>query len=675
MSDREVRVVFTPSGRRGHFPAGTTVLDAARALGVYIESVCGGQGLCSRCQIEVAEGRFAKHGITSRADHLSPVTEAEADWAARKRLKPGRRLGCRAEMRDDLVIDVPADAQLNRQVVRKRAETRRVASAPRTALHTVRVAEPDMANPSGDLERLLAALAEGGVAGATCDAALLPELQRTLRAGGWEVTAAVHGDPAAPTLVALWPGRFERLLGVAVDVGSTTVAVHLCDLASGRVIGSAGVMNPQIRFGEDVMSRVSYVQMHPGSHGELARVVREAINVLVAKVSAEAGAAPGDVVEAVVVGNPIMHHLFLGIDPQELGGAPFALAAGGAQTMAARDLGLDMAPGARLYTLPCIAGHVGADAAAMILAEAPYKADPVTLLVDVGTNAEIVLGNRDRLLAASSPTGPAFEGAEISSGQRAAAGAVERVRIDPETLEPRFRIIGCDLWSDQDGFAAEAETIGITGVCGSGIIEAIGELFLAGALGADGLFRAEAARRSDRLIADGRTWRYVLHDGDPTLSITQRDVRAIQLAKAALYAGVKLLMGRLGVERVDRIRLAGAFGSHIDPKYAVLLGMVPDCDLAEVAAIGNAAGTGARIALVNAPARAEIEEVVGRVEKIETALEPDFQRHFVDAMAIPNKVDAFPELARHVALPAAPVEPAGDGRRRRAGRKRMSGRV
>ena len=256
-------------------------------------------------------------------------------------------------------------------------------------------------------------------------------------------------------------------------------------------------------------------------------------------------------------------------------------------------------PGARVYLLPCIAGHVGADTAGVILSEAPHEQEVVNLIVDVGTNAEIVLGNRDRLLAASSPTGPAFEGAQISCGQRAAPGAIERVRIDRETLEPRFRLIGADAWSDEPGFDPSA----VTGVCGSGIIEVVAEMFLAGIITTDGVIDGALAARTLRIEASGRTFSYVLHEGAPRLAITQMDVRAIQLAKAALYAGCKLLMDRLGIEQVDRIRLAGAFGAHIDPVHAMVLGLVPDCDLAHVTSAGNAAGTGARIALLDRAAR------------------------------------------------------------------------
>jgi uncharacterized 2Fe-2S/4Fe-4S cluster protein (DUF4445 family) len=360
-----------------------------------------------------------------------------------------------------------------------------------------------------------------------------------------------------------------------------------------------------------------------------------------------------------------MHHLVLGLDPVELGGAPFALAVDSALTVTAAELGIALNPNARVYVLPCIAGHVGADTAGMILAERPDLSDQLTLLVDVGTNAEIVLGNRQRLVACSSPTGPAFEGAQISCGQRAAPGAIERVRIDPETLEPRYRVIGSELWSDDPGFADAVKKTGVTGVCGSGIIEVIAELYLAGVINQDGVIDGSLAARSRRVVASGRTFAYVLAEGEHRLAITQNDVRAIQLAKAALHAGILLLMERLGVERVDRIRLAGAFGTHIDVKYAMVLGMIPDCELSQVGSAGNAAGTGARIALLDARSRSTIEAIVRRVEKIETALEPRFQVHFVESMAIPHKSAPYTQLRAAVTLPAPKAVVQTDGRERR----------
>ncbi|HEU4920420.1 MAG TPA: ASKHA domain-containing protein [Candidatus Limnocylindrales bacterium] len=673
----EPLVIFTPSGRRGRVPVGTTVLDAARTLGVDIDSVCGGRGICGRCQVEQGVGSFPKHGIESRPDNLSPFGPIEAEYRAhRGELAEGRRLSCAAHVRGDLVIDVPPESQVYRQVVRKALDVRDFHIDPVVRLHYVEVAPPELASPSGDLGRLQESLErEWGLTDLDADLEVIRALQPALEAGGHAVTVAVHDGR---TISAVWPGFHDRAFGVAIDVGSTTIAGHLANLHDGSVLASHGVMNPQIRFGEDLMSRVSYAMMHPEGAAEMTAAVRKALNGLLAQLAMSAGVKRDGILELAVVGNPIMHHLVLGIDPVPLGSAPFALATDRAVRIRASELELRTHPGARVYLLPCIAGHVGADTAGAILAEAPHESDAVELVVDVGTNAEIVLGNRHFLLAASSPTGPAFEGAQISAGQRAAPGAIERVRIDQETLEPRFRVIGVEPWSDEPGFAEAAAETGATGICGSGIVEAIAELFLAGVITPDGIVDGALAPRSPRIVADGRTFSYVLADAEgnrPRIAVTQNDVRAIQLAKAALYAGVRLLMDHAGIDSVEEVRLAGAFGSQIDPFHAMVLGLIPDADLEHVRAAGNAAGTGALIALLSNAARREIEGVVRTVEKIETAVEPRFQEHFVEAMAFPHRTAAYPNLSAVVELPARRAGVAGahaDGasperrRRRRA---------
>ena len=664
MNNRDARIVFTPSGRRGAFARGTRLLDAARSIGVDVDSVCGGRGLCGRCRVVCMDGDFAKHAIRSRPAHLSAINEIEERYSERRRkLAPNHRLSCQAAIGGDLVIDVPPESQMHRQVVRKDAEYRDIHLEPATRLYHVQVQPADLLEATGDLQRLCDSLSrEWKLADLSCDPVILPGLQAALRDGEWRITAAVHRQSA---IVAVWPGFKAAAHGVAIDIGSTTIAAHLVDMTAGNVIATDGIMNPQIRFGEDLMSRVSYAMMHPQGAGELTNAVRTGVNDLIGRVCGLGDIDPAEVVELTVVGNPIMHHLFLGLDPRELGGAPFALAVDTALDLKARDIGIGIHPGACVYVLPCIAGHVGADAAGMVLAEEPHLLDDVSLVVDVGTNAEIVLGSRDRLLACSSPTGPAFEGAQISAGQRATSGAIERVRIDPASLEPRFSVIGSELWSDNPGFGEATQAFGVTGICGSGIIEVIAQMYLAGIIDEDGVVDGSLAARSKRILADGRTFSYLLHDGPPRILVTQNDVRQVQLAKAALYAGIRLLQDRAGMDRIDRIRLAGAFGSRIDPKYAMVLGLIPDCDLNRVESAGNAAGMGALIALLNVPARAEIEAAVRGIEKIETAVEPKFQEYFVDAMAIPNKRDAFPRLFAVLDRPPARAAAAGTGRRRR----------
>ncbi|KRW94749.1 ASKHA domain-containing protein [Paracoccus sp. MKU1] len=670
-------VLFMPSGKRGRFPVGTGLMEAARQLGVPVESVCGGRGTCGRCQIAVQEGRFAKFGITSSRDHISPRGEKEARYDRIRGLPEGRRLACSATIRGDLVIDVPQDTVVDAQVIRKAASDRTIRREPAVRLCYVEVDQPDMQQPLGDLDRLKAALArDWGIRDPAVPLRLMPQVQKMLRKDNWGVTVAIHQDEEAerPEILALWPGLHNQAYGIACDIGSTTIALHLVSLLSGRVVASAGAANPQIRFGEDLMSRVSYVMMNPDGCEAMTRAVREAVNGLIGRACAQGGVDAGDILDTVFVANPIMHHLFLGIDPTELGQAPFALAVSGAVHTTAAELGLRANAGARAYLLPCIAGHVGADAAGATLAEGPHRQGRMMLLVDIGTNAEIVLGNSGRIVAASSPTGPAFEGAEISCGQRAAPGAIERVRIDRETLEPRLRIIGSELWSDEPGFGADAARLGVTGICGSAIIEAVAEMYLSGIVSADGAIDGTLASRSPRIVANGRTFAYLLHEGQPRIAVTQNDLRAVQLAKAALYAGIRLLMEKQGVTQVDTIRLAGAFGAFIDPKYAMVLGLIPDCALSEVRAVGNAAGTGAMMALLNRGHRREIERTVRRIEKIETALEPHFQQLFVDAMALPNRVDPFPKLAEEVALPrrqeATDNAPHGLARQGRMARRR-----
>ncbi|MGB3389256.1 MAG: ASKHA domain-containing protein [Pseudaminobacter sp.] len=673
-------VLFMPSGKRGRFPVGTPILDAARQLGVYVESVCGGRATCGRCQVEVQEGNFAKHKIVSSLEHISPKGPKEERYERVRGLPEGRRLSCSATVQGDLVVDVPQDTVINAQVVRKAASDRVIERNPAIQLCYVEVEEPDMHKPLGDLDRLRLALdKEWGWNNLLIAPHLVPQVQGILRKGNWAVTVAIHRDSGAsrPFIVAMWPGLKNEAYGIACDIGSTTIAMHLVSLLSGRVAASSGTSNPQIRFGEDLMSRVSYVMMNPDGREAMTKAVREAVNSLIGKVCEEGNANRDDILDCVFVANPIMHHLFLGIDPTELGQAPFALAVSSSLQYWAHDIDIDVNRGARLYTLPCIAGHVGADAAGATLSEGPYRQDKMMLLVDVGTNAEIVLGNRNRVVAASSPTGPAFEGAEISSGQRAAPGAIERVRIDPKTLEPKFRVIGVDKWSDEEGFEEAAGAVGVTGICGSAIIEVVAEMYLSGIISEDGVIDGSLAARSPRIFQNGRTFSYLLREGEPRITVTQNDVRAIQLAKAALYAGVKLLMEKQGIDHVDLIRFAGAFGSFIDPKYAMVLGLIPDCDLAEVKAVGNASGTGAMMALLNRDHRREIEDEVMRIEKIETALEPHFQQIFINAMALPNKVDPFPNLAAAVKLPprkAASEENAQEATPRRRSREERAAR-
>ena len=648
-------VVFNPSGIRASVPAGGTVLDAARTGGVDVDSVCGGRGLCGRCQVSpVTAGVLSEPGPT------------ELRYRGRRPMAQGCRLGCQAVVLDNAVIDVPVASQVHRPVVRKTIDLGDVTTDPVVTLHYVELPEVVLGFEAAELDLVSDALAlDWGLHDVEFPLQVLAGLSPAISAGNRSVTVVLHDRR---TVLDVRPGYSDDAWGIAVDVGSTTIAGYLLDLSCGELVAASGRMNPQIRFGEDLMSRVSYIMMNPGGEAELTAAARQAIDELVGELCDDAGVDRRRVHDLVVVGNPIMHHLVLGIDPTPLGSAPFTLATAAPVRGRAVDIGVSL-PCAALYVGPCVAGHVGADAAAAALAEGPHRSAEPMLVVDVGTNAEIVLGDGSRVFAASSPTGPAFEGAQISCGQRATAGAVERVRIDPATWEPRFKVIGCDSWSDEPGFADEVKRAGleISGLCGSGIIEVMAEMFLAGIIDSHGVIAAVADHPSGRIAADGRTFRYVLQTEPIPLSVTQNDVRAIQLAKAALRAGIDLLREHAGARDVHDIRLAGAFGTHIDPVRAMVLGLVPDTPRGGVRAAGNASGVGAARMLLSSEQRAEVEHLVRSVIKIETATEPRFQELFVAAMAFPHSTEPTPHLASQIDLPEQAPDQAGQDRRRRRG--------
>ncbi len=676
--DQTATVIFTPAGVSVEVAVGTSLLDAARTVGVDLDSTCGGRGLCGRCQVTPSFGEFAKWGITSTEDAITSWTSSEAGYKGRRPIEPGSRLGCQATVAADVVVDVPAASQVHRPVVRKTIDLPGLTIDPLIVARYVELPEPELGDERSDAELLAAQLAaDWAIDDAVVDGRVLPDLHPTIVAGDRGVTAVVHTDG---TVVDVRAGFDETVYGVAIDVGSTTIAGYLVDLATGDVLANAGAMNPQIRFGEDLMSRVSYVMMNPGGERELTAAVRGALREVIADLAAtietdgDGPPARERIHDVVLVGNPVMHHLFLGIDPTPLGAAPFTLTVGTSVDMRADDLELDL-PRARAHIGPCIAGHVGADAAAATLNEGTHRTADPQLMVDVGTNAELVLGTADRTYAASSPTGPAFEGAQISCGMRATAGAIERIRIDRETFQPRFKVIGSELWSDDPGFSDQTATLDIAGLCGSAIIEVIGEMYLTGVCDHNGVVQGSLADRTDRVVADDRTFRYVIRaesDAGPELSITQNDVRQIQLAGSALRAGIDLLMEHAGIDEVNDIRLAGAFGAHIDPLYALVLGLVPDCPVDGVRAIGNAAGAGAVRMLVSAEQRAEVAQAVVDIEKIETATEPRFQELFVAAMAFPHATVPTPHLAEVVELPERTESDTANGRARRRRRTNPS---
>lgn len=675
-SSKSNLVIFMPSGRRGIIPKGETVQEAARQVGVEIESICGGRMTCNKCRVQVETGHFDKHGIVSDKTHLSPATSEEI--ALLKKLKsPQCRLSCQARVEGDVLIFVPEESRAHKQVIRKSATNRIIEIEPAVRQVYVEVEKAELGEHRGDWGRLQAALErDWNLKNLTIDLRVLQTLQENLRKESWSVTVTLWQDREVIDVV---PGYEEGAFGLAVDIGSTTIAGHLCNLRTGEILATESVMNPQITYGEDLMSRVSFAMTNRDGLNKMHTAVIDALNKLAQSAARSAGLQAKQIYEAVFAGNTTMIHILLGINPIELGGAPFALANRDAMDIKARDLNLRFHKNAMIHILPAQAGHVGADNVAALIAEEPYSQDKMILMVDVGTNAEIVLGNREKILSASSPTGPAFEGAQIEHGMRAAPGAIERVRISKETKVANFRVIGEENWSNDwqigPDFPPESQPAHLaTGICGSGIIEAVAEMFLAGILQPDGRFDPDC--KDDRVRWNGRKGEYILATTEQTangqtLVVTQDDVRNIQLAKAALYAGAKLLMNRMQVTQVDEIIMAGAFGSFIDPKYAMILGLIPDCELSQVKAVGNAAGDGARIALLNKHKRIEAQRISAWVTYVETAVDPDFQAEFVDAIHLPHASDSFPHLNGMLPHPTTQHNEMGrSGKRRRRNRAR-----
>tara|TARA_B100001287_G_scaffold104255_1_gene87646 strand:- start:147 stop:2162 length:2016 start_codon:yes stop_codon:yes gene_type:complete len=649
-------IVFTPSGIRGRVKKGTTILEAAQKFSVDLNSICGARGRCSKCQVELTFGEFNKLNIHSKETSVSERNETELIYRTKFHLSEERRLGCQTKILGDLVVDVPEDSQIHKQIIKKETNLRDFSLNTSVKAFYVQVSEPQLDSLESDFERLKISLKDDwNIQGVTCSVRVLKDLQEKLRRGNWGITVLLYyKENTVPEIVDIHSGYSEiPAFGVAIDLGSTSIAATLCDLNSGKIVGSMGIMNPQIRYGEDVMSRVSYCMMEEKGLATLNNSVIQGINELTRKIAEKHGIKLDSVFEIVFVANPIMHHLLLGIDPKELGQAPFPLALSDSLTIKSKDIGIILNPESYVYTVPCIGGHVGADAASVLIAEQPQKLkDTTTLLIDIGTNAEILLAKGEEIFACSCPTGPALEGAQISAGQRAAPGAIERVRIDPITKEPRFKVIGCEQWSNEEGFSENVSGVGVTGICGSGIIEAVAEMRLAGLLDANGLIGSAAQTGSNRCTSSERTNSYLLYsDNKVSLSITNMDIRAIQLAKAALHASFKILLEKSRVNRIDSILLAGAFGSQISPEHALIIGLVPDAQVSQIVASGNSAGAGAIIALLDVSSRREISSLVRKVHKIETAVEPSFQKHFVEGSAFPDNSSSHPELFKLKELP------------------------
>ncbi len=644
---RKFKVIFQPAGRRGEIEEGTTILEAAQRLGVDLEALCGNKKVCGKCKVRIEEGYFEKDNMLSGMQHVTPLEPTPDEM---KHIKPedgpGIRLACSCEIHGDLKVFVPERSRAGKQVVRKAAKELSIALDPAVKKYTLTLTAPTLHDmTTGDYERVVKAMDDTyGIKDLKFDFEVLLQLQDALRAGEWTITVTVW---MGREIIKVEPGHVDVCYGLAVDIGTTTCVGYLCDLSTGKVINTESMMNPQVPYGEDVMSRITYAMTNPDGLKTMQHAIITGLNEIIEKVVSEVrknGPHPGFAIDDLtIVFNTAMHHIFLGLNPVYIGRSPFIPAVQQSLDIRARDLGIKINPSAYLHVLPIEAGFVGADNVGVLIAQEQYFQDEMVLVIDIGTNGELLLGNKDRVCSTSCATGPAFEGAQIKFGMRAAPGAIEKVKIDPATKEPMYKVIGKADWHTHIEGKINAK-----GICGSAIIDVIAEMFLAGIVDKTGKFVMDLGTNRVRRDANGKP-EYVLAWAEETsinqdITVTQADVRALQLAKGALYTGTKLMMQKMGVTKLDRVELAGAFGSHIDREASLTLGMFPDVPIDKVVVVGNAAGDGARMALLNKAKRQEADERARWVEFVEIATEPAFEKEFMQAMHIPHMKDKFPNL-------------------------------
>jgi uncharacterized 2Fe-2S/4Fe-4S cluster protein (DUF4445 family) len=670
MDDKKAMVIFQPSGRRGEIPKGISLIEAARLLGVEIETLCGEKRVCGKCKVRVEEGHFQKFNIRSSKSHVSPWQEEEEKFIDAQGKEQGFRLGCVAKVEGDVLIFVPEESRAGKQVVSKKARDIKIEHDPAVKIYYVEVQPPAFEEPTGDFERICRKLEEEhGLKDLKIDIFTLRQLPTALRDGDWKVTVSVWNDQE---IIRVRPGKTEHAYGLAVDVGTTTVAGYFCDLTTMEVVDTVTLMNPQCKYGEDVMARITFHMTTDDGLERMSHDIIEGLNWLIdeaiknthppkkkkkdkegneewIEVPEEGKTylrlSREDVEDITLGGNTAMHHILLQLNPEFVGLAPFPPVIHRSLDIKARDLGIHVNPGSYVFVLPNEAGFVGADNVGVLIAEEPYKADEIQLVIDIGTNGELVLGNKEKMISSSCATGPALEGAQLLFGMRAAPGAIERIKIDPETHEVDYKVIGRDAWKSY----SKPEEMKTKGICGSGILDVLAELYRAGVVLKSGRFNPDQKSKRFRKNPDNGQAEFVLAWAEETsiekdVVITQRDVRQIQLAKGALHAGCKLMMRRMGMDKVDKIKIAGAFGTHVDREKALIMGLFPDCEIERILSVGNAAGDGCRSALLNRRKRDEANWVSRNVEYIELTVEKDFQNEFMGAMQIPHMKDEFPHL-------------------------------
>jgi uncharacterized 2Fe-2S/4Fe-4S cluster protein (DUF4445 family) len=673
MGNDKAMVIFQPSGRRGEVPRGVSLIEAARLLGVEIEALCGEQRVCGKCRVRIEAGQFEKYGVQSGADHVSPWTDVEKKFINEEEKAKGFRLGCVAKVQGDVLVFVPEESRAGKQVVSKAARDIHIDHDPAVKTYFVEAQKPSFEDSAGDFERICKILENThGLKDLKIDLYALRRLPNSLREGDWKISVSVWMDKE---IIGVSSGKVKNRYGLAIDVGTTTIAGYLCDLETMAVVETTSLMNPQCKYGEDVMARVTYHMQNPDGLKRMGDDIIEGLNWLIdeaikathppkkkiKKLKGSTGPdeweeipeegktylrlTREDIVDITLGGNTAMHHILLQLDPEHMALAPFPPVIHHSLDIKARDLGLQINPSAYVYILPNEAGFVGADNVGVLIAEEPYRSDEMQLIIDIGTNGELVLGNKEKLISSSCATGPALEGAQLQFGMRAAPGAIERIKVDPDTNEVDYKVIGRDAWRSY----SRPEQMQTKGICGSGILDVLAELYCAGVIETSGRFSKKQKSERYRKNPENNQSEFVIAWANETsidrdVVITQKDIRQIQLAKGALYAGCKLMMNRMGLDRLEKVKIAGAFGTHVDREKALMMGLFPDCEIENIISIGNAAGDGCRAALLNRKKRNEADWVARNVEYIELTVEESFQKEFMGAMQIPHMFDSFPHL-------------------------------
>ena len=622
---RKVQIVFEPDGLGSNVNPGVTVLEAAKICGIKIRSECGGHGFCGKCKV-----------IAKTPEGLTSLSEREKELLSNQEIKKGYRLACQAYIKGNTVIYVPEESRITKRKTLIEGVMQEVEISPLVEKFYIIIPKPSLQDLRTDFDRMTESLKDVyNLEGLEIPLELLKTLPLKLRDADWKVTATIWNRKR---IISVEPGNTtQKLYGIAIDIGTSKIIGYLVNLLGGKVVATHFIENPQIIYGEDIISRISHVMKNPQTLEEIHSLAIKAVNEIILKCCEKAGIEQTDIYEAVIVGNTAMHHFFLSINPKYLALSPYVPAIGNSVNVEARELKINICPHGNVHVLPIIAGFVGADAVGDILATKIFEAEKICLTIDIGTNTEIVLGNKDELFTTSCASGPAFEGMHITHGMKAVEGAIEKVKIDSETFEVHYETIG------------NTEPVGI---CGSAMVDIVAEMLKTGLIDRTGKLNVnKSAKRFQKV---NNEYVFVIAKPNETRSgtpiiVTQKDIREIQLAKAAIHTGCSILMRKRGVstDLIDKIFVAGAFGNYLNIENSIIIGLLPDVPSSKVKFVGNAAGSGAIMSLISKKEREKAKEIAKRTKYVELAIDPSFHMELAASMYLPHKnLDEFPTVKK-----------------------------